>query len=339
MNVHGMLGRCGDREVFLGFARARDLVAYSSADVLDETTGSGYQRRFSKEHSLEFKRYIQTPGATSIPLTFNLRTDSHGWRLVRGVGNAAVLTLPELPEAVLIQVDGQHRLGYLQASPIEFAFMTYIGLTVEEEMDVFRVINGKAKGLSNSLLDFTDARLIGADLPIVKPELYVALKLHEDTNSPWYKRLDLGGEKTVGMKRIASLRTMQQAVRRLIRSADWSHTPQAQHIANVAIDFWRAVQFVLPDQWAEPRRHVLVKGIGVYALMSFAGQLVREATQSGSKAGFDFFVSHLSDFADQIDWSNAGPLQGFGGAAGADAALKLINQIRSSALDRLQAHA
>jgi DGQHR domain-containing protein len=338
MRVHGLLGRCGDREVFLGFAQARDLVAYSSADVLDETTGSGYQRRFSKEHSLEFKRYIQTPGATSIPLTFNIRTSSRGWRLVPGAGNSAVLELPESPEAVLTQVDGQHRLGYLQASPIEFAFMTFIGLTVEEEMDIFRVINGKAKGLSNSLLDFTDARLIGTDLPMVKPELYVALKLHEDPTSPWHKRLDLGGEKTVGMKRIASLRTMQQAVRRLIRCAGWKDMPHAQHIANITIDFWRAVQFVLPNQWAAPRSHVLVKGIGVYALMSFAGQLVSEARQTGSKANFDFFVSHLSDFVEQIDWTNSGPLQGFGGAAGADAAFKLINQVRSTALNRFHSH-
>ena len=338
MEVHGLLGQCGDREVFLGFAAARDLVAYSFADVLDEATGAGYQRRFSKEHSLEFKRYIQTAGATSIPLTFNIRGDARGWQLVRGQGKSAVLRLPESAEPILVQVDGQHRLGFLQASPIEFAFMTFLGLTFEEEMDVFRVINGKAKGLSNSLIDFTEARLIGADLPVAKPELYVALRLHEDPESPWYKRLDLGG-KTVGTKRIASLRTMQAAVRRLMRCAAWRDTPHAQHIANITVDFWRAVQFVLPDAWASPRNHVLVKGIGVYALMSFAGLMVAEARQAGRKPDFDFFVAHLSDFTDRIDWTNAGPLHGFGGVAGADAALQLILQVRSSALDRYHSHA
>ncbi|OWQ83044.1 hypothetical protein CDN99_27480 [Roseateles aquatilis] len=339
MEIHGMLGRCGDREVFLGFACARDLVAYSFADVLDETTGVGYQRRFSKEHSLEFKRYIQTEGATSIPLTFNLRAPTESWSLERGPGKSAVLRLPEEPAQVLVQVDGQHRLGFLQTSPIEFAFMTYIGLSVEEEMDVFRVINGKAKGLSNSLIDFTDARLIGADLPKVKPELYVALRLHEDEQSPWFKRLDLGGDKTVGTKRIASLRTMQVAVRRLIRAANWSSPPPAQRIAALTIDFWRAVAFILPEAWAAPRSHVLTKGIGVYALMSFAGHLICEAQKSCDSPDFDFFVSHLSDFVDRIDWSNLGPLHGFGGAGGADAALQLILQIRFSSLERYHSHA
>jgi hypothetical protein len=145
----------------------------------------------------------------------------------------------------------------------------------------------------------------------------VALKLHEDPDSPWYKRLDLGG-KTVGTKRIASLRTMQGAVRRMMRCAAWREPPPAQQVADITVAFWRAVQFVLPQPWAEPRHHVLVKGIGVYALMSFAGILVAEARQIGRKPDFDFFVAHLSDFTDRIDWTNAGPLHGYGGVAGAD---------------------
>jgi hypothetical protein len=39
----------------MGFAPASLLAALSFADVLDETNGKGYQRRFSREHSLEFK--------------------------------------------------------------------------------------------------------------------------------------------------------------------------------------------------------------------------------------------------------------------------------------------
>lgn len=339
MEVSGLLGRCGGREVFTGFARAADLVAVSFADVLDESTGRGYQRRFSREHSLEFKRYIQSPGATSIPLTFNLRGDSNSWQLERGPGQTATLKINPEGGRVLAQVDGQHRLGFLQGSPIEFAFMVFLGMSVEEEMEVFRVINGKAKGLSSSLLDFTEARLMGEDLAIEEPELYVALRLHEDPDSPWYRRLNLGGDNTVGTKRIASLRSMRVAVRRLIRSANWKSTPAASRIASLTIDFWRAVQFVLPQQWAVPRNHVIVKGIGVYALMSLAGAFIEEARGQGREPDFDFFVARLSDFADQVDWSNNGPLHGFGGVAGADAALQLLLQVRSSAFERFRTHA
>ena len=54
--------------------------------------------------------------------------------------------------------------------------MTFIGLSEREEMEIFGVINGKAKGLSNSLLDFHDAQLC-SDIASERPELLVALDL------------------------------------------------------------------------------------------------------------------------------------------------------------------
>ena len=340
IEIRGLLGRSGDREVFLGFSAAADLVNLSFADVLDEATGGGYQRPFMREHSLEFKRYIQQPGATSIPLTFNLRSESpQRWRLQRSEAGQATLHIDTACGPVLAQVDGQHRLGFLQGSPVPLAFMAFLGLTVAEEMEVFRTINGKAKGLSGSLLDYTQARLLGEHLPLVRLDLYVALRLHEDPLSPWKDKLSLGGKKTIGMQRAASLRTMQTAVKRFVRAAGWKDVSNASEIASTAIEFWRAVAFVLPRQWAEPRAHVLVKGIGVYALMSLAGLFVAEAIASGESPKFDFFVSRLSDFVERVDWSNDGPLRGYGGAAGADAALAMLVQTRAAALNRFRTHA
>lgn len=336
----GLAGKCGDREVFIGFAPAATLVQLSFADVLKESTGQGYQRPFSPEHSLEFKRYIQQPGATSIPLTFNLRDESPArWRLERGDGQFATLHIDGDGDPVFVQVDGQHRLGYLQGSPIPLAFMTYLGMTVQEEMEVFRTINGKAKGLSGSLLDYTEARLLGEHLPQVRLELYVALRMHEDPLSPWRDKLSLSGKKTIGMQRAASLRTMQTAVKRFIRGAGWKSGQNPSEVASTAIDFWRAVAFVLPKPWAAPRSHVLAKGIGVYALMSLAGLFTAEAIAEGCEPKFDFFVSRLSDFIEQVDWSNEGPLKGYGGAAGADAAFAMLVQTRAAARARFPTHA
>lgn len=340
MLLRGQLGQCGHRRVFCGFAPANDLVRHSFADVLDETTGRGYQRRFSREHSLEFKRYIQAPGATSIPLTFNLRRELEtSWSLRTLEGGWAELQLDSAMGAVLSQVDGQHRLGFLEGSPIQFAFMMFIGLSVAEEMEVFRTINGKARGLSSSLLDLTEAKRLGDDLPRVNPNLFVALRLHEDKRSPWFQKLDLGGEKTVGMKRVASLRTMQMGMRRFVKAAEWQPVPPPPVVADIVIDFWAAVRTVLPNQWSSPRQHMLVKGIGVYALMSLAGLLVREAEIEDRPITLDYFISKLSDFLDQVDWSNAGSLNGFGGGAGAEAALAMLKETRRAALNRFKEHA
>lgn len=338
LQLEGLVGYCGHRKVFMGFAPAGDLVRASFADTLDDQ-GRGYQRRMSREHSLEFKRYIQQPGSTSIPLTFNLREGfALRWSLLHeGQGPGATLRLNLSDGPVLSQVDGQHRLGFLQDSPIPFAFMTYLGLSEAEERDVFAVINGKAKGLSSSLLDFISAKALGSDLAKMSPALFIALGLNNDPASPWCGRLDLGGERTVGTKRIASLRTMHQAATRFLREARAGVEVPTEVLLSNAVDFWRAVVITLPTQWANDRRNMLTKGIGVYALMSLAGHLVCEAR--GQLTTVDYFVAKLSDFVDQIDWSNHGPLEGFGGAKGADMAFKMILQVRRDALKRVTQHA
>jgi len=333
LEIEGQVGYCGHHKVFTGFASAGDLARASFADVLDESTGLGYQRRMSREHSLEFKRYIHQPGTTSIPLTFNLRESlADRWSL-EDRPNKARLRLELAKGPALTQVDGQHRLGFLQGSPIQFAFMTFLGLSEDQEMEVFRTINGKAKGLSSSLLDFTEAKSLGSDLAKVDPALFVALGLNSDPSSPWCGHLDLGGARTVGTKRIASLRTMHQATQRFIKEAKVGDSVTADVLLGYAIAYWKAVVITLPDQWKDQRHHLLTKGIGVYAMMSLAGYLVRELLNETITV--DYFVAKLSDFVDQIDWSNHGSLEGFGGAKGADMAFKMILKVREDAFRRI----
>lgn len=326
--ILGILGQCGGREVFLGFAPASFLKSVSFADVLDEKSGKGYQRRFSEDHSLEFRKYIQRQGATTIPLTFNLRpTKSRHWRLKREKSGRATLSIDKLGGPVFAQVDCQHRLGYLDEVSVTLAFMTFIGLSVREETEIFNIINSKAKGLSSSLLDFHASQLV-ADLGTVKPEIYIALKMNDGPESPWHGRLDLGGKRTVGTRRYASLRTMQKAVRRFLRESQILSGRSADEAFQVIQDFWTAVTKVLSKEWNDPRRHFLTKGIGVYSLMSVAGDLYLEGVKRGAKIGADYFTRVLSDFISEIDWSSRGDLQGFGGAGGADQALHLIRERR-----------
>lgn len=341
IEIYGHCGRCGDRDVFIGFAPASVLYKNSFPDLLDESTGNGYQRRFHREHSLEFKRYIHRPGASTIPLTFNIRPEySRSWSLkpVGGKAGMSVLKISAGAGPIMAQVDCQHRLGYLQDSPIHFAFMAYIGLTVAEEIEIFRVINGKAKGLSGSLLDFTEAKLTGHVLSSVKPELFIALHLQEDPLSPWYQRLDMGGTSIVSPKRQASLRTMQKAVKRFLKEAQIPAGQIPALAPRMVMDFWKAVSIVASNEWKAPRAHMLTKGVGVYSLMSLAGILVREAMEANRKCDLDYFITKLSDFICQIDWTNQGILQGYGGTSGADAALGLMMQLRHKAKKSVLVH-
>ncbi|RXT29851.1 hypothetical protein B5P46_01950 [Rhizobium leguminosarum] len=322
-------GSSAGREVLLGFAAARDLHAFSFADVLDETTGRGYQRRFSPQHSLDFRRYIQKPGSTTIPLTFNLRpSDDRAWA-IRPVARGAFELSLQNGARVLSQVDCQHRLGYLADQDIELPFMCFIGLSEREETAIFDVINGKAKGLSKSLLDYHDAQLSG-NLGTERPELFIALFLNNEPSSPWYQRLDLGGEATSGLERRASLRTMQKAAKQFFKRVKAQRQISAEDASAAVRNFWVAFAELIPQSFSKPRNFLVTKGIGVYALMEIAADMVCEC-QPEAVSHSSYFAALLGDFALEFDWSNSGPLRGLGGQGGVKEALFIIRDARRRA--------
>lgn len=326
IKLTGIVGRSAHHKVLMGFAPASLLYSISYADVLNEDSGKGYQRRFNPQHSLDFRKYIQLEKSSTIPLTFNLRPRSDkGWLIQESTAGTGVLEIAETAERVLTQVDCQHRLGYLNDVDIELPFMCFIGLTEREEMEVFNVINSKAKGLSTSLLDFHDATL-AADLANERPELFIALHLNNNIESPWHRQLDLGGSSTSGLMRRASLRTMQKAIKRFLAQtkALRLHTPET--VAHIVLDFWAAVAVVLREPWDNPRQYLISKGVGVYALMTIAADLYLEALGQGCDKRY--FVTKLSEFISDVDWGTRGPLQGFGGEGGVASVVMLVREQR-----------
>jgi DNA sulfur modification protein DndB len=294
--------------------------------VLDEETGRGYQRRFNPKHSLDFRKYIQSEAASTIPLTFNVRPGGeNSWRVVEGHGHEGRLEISPEAGKVLAQVDCQHRLGHLNDLTVELPFMCFLGLTIREETEIFSVINSKAKGLSTSLLDFHDASLT-SDLAKIRPELFIALQLNSNTESPWHGQLDLGGKSTSGLARRASLRTMQKAVRGFLIQSQILERLSPEQVARIVLDYWAAVAVVLKEAWDNPRRNLINKGVGVYALMEIASDLVGELgkVQCDKK----YFVNRLSEFMPEIDWTTSGLLKGLGGEGGVKTALNLIRTER-----------
>ena len=79
--------------------------------------------------------------------------------------------------------------------------------------------------------------------------------------------------------------------------------------------------------WLKPRKHLVTKGIGVYALLDVAADLWLERREC-SQADRRFFIQKLTDFAAEIDWGSAGDFAGLGGEGGAKAAAAHIRAVR-----------
>ena len=338
ISINGSIGMSGDRQIFLGITTAKILHSFSFADVLNEETGNGYQRRFNPRHSLDFRRYIQTPKSTTIPLTLNLRPSyRNSWKVKTLKSGISQLIIHKNAGKIFAQVDCQHRLSHLADLNVSLPFMTYLGLDVTDEMEIFSIINSKAKGLNTSLLDYHESKLV-SDLAVEKPELFIALYLNDFPDSPWFKQLDLGGEKTSGITRKASLRTMQKAVKRFLSQTNILSDTEPESVAKLLSNFWNAVASLLEKEWGNPRKHFLTKGIGVYALMSVAADIYVEYQLSEEQLDISFFSGVLSDFIDQIDWSNLGDLRGLGGESGVQQALELIRRVRQKSKLKMVSH-
>jgi DGQHR domain-containing protein len=216
-------------------------------------------------------------------------------------------------ERVVARVDCQHRLEMMAESSVPLAFQSFLGLTPHEEMRIFSVINGKAKGLNPSLIDYHQSILL--DLARETADLYIAKRLNDDPGSVWHDGLKLGGAATQGTKRRITLRGMRHAVALFLQNALIRDLPIDEQYRVVA-SFWFAAVRIWPKAWREPRKHLLTKGIGVQGLSLLAADIAKFAVHEGetlTETTFEHQLSCLRTF----DWSNTGPFQGLGGRSGA----------------------
>lgn len=314
VSFDGIFGRCGDIDSFLGFAPASLLRRLSRADVLNEETGTGYQRPHNRAHSQDFRRYITMPNTSTIPLVFNVRKEeSSFWKLEQFVGGRAKLFLNPDSRSLVI-VDGQHRIGELDGVDIPMAFMVFVGLDLATEMGLFATINSKAKGITTSLTDFLQSRMI-ENIADAAPHLLVARMLNDDPNSPWFHMIRYGGETTSGMKRRTSLRMMQRCVQRLLRRIRKYQDCSADQCYRLVKDYWCAVRTAFPVEWNDPRHHLLTKGVGLYSMMLLLEEIIsnREIFLFDEAA----FVVPLAKLKDKIDWRADGMFSDAGGQKGA----------------------
>lgn len=314
VDIPGILGYCGAFKVFLASAPASLLTSLSITDVLDEDTGKGYQRPYNKWHSLDFRRYIVQPSASTIPLVFNLRPEFRKrWRLLHHQGGPPILRLHR-GQPCLAVVDGQHRLGQLSDLTVPLAFMAYIGLDVRSEMSLFSTINSKSRGLASSLTDYLYSSLTD-DLLQEAPHLLLARRLNEDPSSPWFKLIRYGGTSTSSPHRRVSLRMMQKSIGRFLKKIRGAGAKPVDDCYRVILAFWTAVRDTFPDEWQDPRRHILTKGLGLYSLMLLLTDLA-ESRQFSELTQLEFYRL-LEPLRTGIDWGSRGTFAQAGGHKGA----------------------
>jgi len=159
------------------------------------------------------------------------------------------------------------------------------------------------------------------------PHLSIAAELNNDSSSPWYQAVNTGGisQSTPGSKRRITLRTFQGAIKTLISGSRCENAPYDTKYEAVK-NFWFAVERTFPDAWADPRKHLLGKGVGIAAISELGRDIIQEclAKDDTSVMAYKEFLGKLEG----LDWGNkTSPFSLIGGQKGASAAAKALKGI------------
>jgi hypothetical protein len=127
---------------------------------------------------------------------------------------------------------------------------------------------------------------------------------------------------------------MQKAAKVFLRKLPRGRSGDVEAAARAALNFWVAVAQLVPQAFAQHRSYLVTKGIGVYALMELAAEVISEVS-ADARLDSDFFATSLADFMPAFDWSNTGPLKGLGGEGGVPTAVRIIGEARRRARFRI----
>jgi DGQHR domain-containing protein len=241
-----MVGNSLNTVVYRGFAKASDLARISEPDVFDQTQNpEGTQRDLKSWHAREAHAYAeglverQTEKRIWPEVLLNVRDT--GVVIVGKPDSKNLVEIEVLTEKIvsrngidpqISRVDGNHRLFYaagyaekrrkinLSSLDVVIPFCLTVGLPRKEEAALFGDINGNAVKMNTSHLDHLKYRLI-AEEAIKQDELplWIAEDLANDSESPFYNSVFLGGKRSKEQIYLVSLTALKGGLQTLLHES------------------------------------------------------------------------------------------------------------------------
>jgi DGQHR domain-containing protein len=319
-----------DTICYRGEAPVAHIAMVSQADVYDQVTNpDGLQRDLSPKHASEAYEYVRRSRNADRPRAFP--------EVVLNVRDKRVIELEPiegLPDGVAKQfrlsfdrnkmsggkvsvsrVDGNHRLYYAEGDdrrdPLlqNIPFQVHIGLSRDQERQLFVDINANQKGLNSSHLAIMQTTLTPDELEIRDHlDRWIARRLTDDPASPWHGIVHLGGSKkgsrAQGLLRAVNFASLQSGIARTLSKSQYIHDltdPQAQCI--IVRNYWLAVKTIFSTEWGSPKKYLLLKNIGVLSMSILGGTIIDRCLARGKYETADL-CTYLRQAYPRFDWSN-----------------------------------
>ena len=353
-----------DTLCYRGSAPLADLAAISQADVFDQVTNpGGLQRDLSPKHASEAYQYAARDRDEEFPRAFpevilNVRAEDvvavepiNTGRQKRVKAFKFIFDLDAIQDEIqagrvaVSRVDGNHRLFYAggngKRDPVvkPVPFQLHVGLSPEQEANLFVDVNANQKGLNSSHLHILRSRLTPDEIEMRDhPETVFARRLSEDPEAAWHNLVYLGGSKkgsrAVGQDRPVSFVTLEGGVRRTLSKSQYIHDltlPDAQYV--LIRNYWEAVREVYHEEWEKPKEFLLLKNLGVLAF-SIVGGTVIDRCMARGEVEVEAMKKYVEQTAGIFDWSKGatGP-NTVAGMSGNRAALLVAGELAADLTD------
>jgi len=324
--------------VYRGYARLRDLADMSQADIYDpKTNPTGTQRDLSPKHAKDAYDYVTSKDLGFWPEVFLCTRNSSviAYESIGTPNNFGILKVDlskiraARPKIAISRVDGNHRLHYADGAtegypPVEklSSFCLAIGLTMDEEITLFRDINNNQRRMSTSHLDNVEVRLSGEELlKRQAPYLYIAKRLGDDTESPFQGRLYDGGKKAA--QSLIPLRTLKTGIEYMFaRPTKLTALPDIEAKYKIVRNYFNAVKKWVPEAWVDPKKYLVLRGAGLWGICFLGAEIIDQALGRGQYS-VESMVKILKS-GRNWDWTSEGAFQGFSGRGGASKIRDLI---------------
>lgn len=331
-------------QTYRGSGKLSDIARISQADVFDEQKNpTGTQRGLKLQHARSAYDYVTKNPFCFWPevilscrnsdvINFEIRDQE----LNSGTLYVDIVKLKKYQKRKKIpisRVDGNHRLHFADGTEDGFdpidkkaSFCLLMDLTPEKEIQLFRDINNNLERMPTSHLDYITVRLTPDEqLKRDDPSLYIAQKLDEDTESPFYKRVSKTGKKNVD--RDIPLRSLHTGIQYMR-----SNTKDLQTLSGGNIDieylviknYFLALKEWKPEAWTSPKDFLLLRGSGFWGACFLGGVVIDRCLSDGKWEVGDML--NIIKSGKNWDWSNKGDFKQLGGRGGAKQISELIKQ-------------
>lgn len=234
------------------------------------------------------------------------------------------------------RVDGNHRLSGMDldevlsgdGEPDEIAvpFSLYVGLTTEQEVKLFKDINGEHKGMDVTHLVNVTVRINGDSMKNdpARRHMWMADMLAQP-NKAFDGMVFRGGARAgakaaLGKVPPIKLNTLASTVKlqlskAVVTMANYSDRPDL--VLELVDRYWLAVKSVFSKEWTDRTNYILLQTIGLSGFAQLGASLMDQGCQDGKVTQKDFEL-YLHVVKDNVDLSrHADQWKGVAGAGGA----------------------